>query len=370
MRAALVNRAMVQGYEIDDANQAGFHACAVVLQTAFAAAEYIGADEVDGKKLLSAINAGFEVGPLVGHCLNGDRMIVGAWRAPGIFVPFPVALTARIILGLDADQLFHAVGIAGAQVAGLMTSQFGFVFKRRQCAKNAQSRLYAALLAAKGFTGIADVFELEYGGFWTTFTRTKDEFDLTQRTAGLGEQWETLRIDLKRHASRVKAVRDPARKQQPLSGPSRRPRGGPPASTRSAPRSIIRALRHAARCGYARAIRWTQRPFFLTLSPTTTTSRLASRVISELTPGSQLTTSEQLIDYIEREGRCAFHPAGSCKLGIDSMAVVDPRRRVIGVERARVADASIMPTVTMGNTNAPSTMIGEKSADLIHSDAR
>lgn len=107
-----------------------------------------------------------------------------------------------------------------------------------------------------------------------------------------------------------------------------------------------------------------------TLRKILATEPLASRVLSELTPGSQLTTDEQLIDYMEREGHCAFHPAGSCKMGTDPMAVVDPRLRVIGIEGLRVADASVMPTVTAGNTNAPSIMIGEKAADLIRADAR
>ena len=107
-----------------------------------------------------------------------------------------------------------------------------------------------------------------------------------------------------------------------------------------------------------------------TLRAIMSTEPLASRVISELTPGSNLTTDGQLIDYMEREGHCAFHPAGTCKMGIDSMAVVDSRLRVQGVARLRVADASIMPTVTAGNTNAPSMMIGEKAADIIRSDAR
>jgi 2-methylcitrate dehydratase PrpD len=196
-----MNGTMVQGYEIDDANQACFHACAVVLPAAFAAAEHIGAERIDGEKLLTAIIAGFEVGPRVGLCLNGDRMIVKGWHAPGVFGSFPAALSAGIVLGLDADQLFHALGIAGAQASGLMGSQFGAMVKRMQCAKNAQSGLYSALLAAGGFTGIADIFELEYGGFCTTFTQTKDEFDLSQLTKGLGEHWETNRIDLKRHAS-------------------------------------------------------------------------------------------------------------------------------------------------------------------------
>jgi len=96
---------------------------------------------------------------------------------------------------------------------------------------------------------------------------------------------------------------------------------------------------------------------------------LRSRILSELAPGPDVATDEQLIDYMEREGQCAFHPAGSCKMGNDDMAVVDACLRVHGVERLRVVDASIMPTVTSGNTNAPSIMIGEKGADLILAEA-
>lgn len=96
---------------------------------------------------------------------------------------------------------------------------------------------------------------------------------------------------------------------------------------------------------------------------------LASRILSEIAPGSGVATDEQLIDYMEREGQCAFHPAGSCKMGNDDMSVVDAALRVRGVERLRVIDASIMPTVTSGNTNAPSVMIGEKGADLILAEA-
>jgi 2-methylcitrate dehydratase PrpD len=201
VHAALLNGTMVQGYEIDDANQACFHACAVVLPAAFAAAEYVGADSVDGKTLLTAIIAGFEAGPRIGLCMNGDAMIVRGWHAPGIFGSFPAALAAGIVLGLDDQRLFHALGIAGTQASGLMAAQFGSMVKRMQCAKNAQSGLYAALLAAEGFTGIEDVFEQDYGGFCTTFTQTRDAFDLAQLTDGLGERWETMRIDIKRHAS-------------------------------------------------------------------------------------------------------------------------------------------------------------------------
>lgn len=99
------------------------------------------------------------------------------------------------------------------------------------------------------------------------------------------------------------------------------------------------------------------------------TEPLKSRVVKELTPGGAVETDEQLLDYMEREGQCAFHPAGTCKMGRDPMAVVDERLRVRGIERLRVIDASIMPVVTSGNTNAPTVMIGEKGAEMMQLDA-
>jgi 2-methylcitrate dehydratase PrpD len=196
--AALLNGTMVQGYELDDANAACFHACAVVLPAAFAAAEFLGADTITGEKMLTAIIAGFELGPRVGLCMNGDLMMVKGWHPPGIFGPFAAAVTAGIVLGLTADQMFHALGIAGPQASGLMAAQFGSMVKRMLCGKNAQSGVYAAMLAAGGFTGIENVFEQPYGGYCTTFTQTEDDFDLAQLSDGLGTRWETMRITLKR----------------------------------------------------------------------------------------------------------------------------------------------------------------------------
>jgi aconitate decarboxylase len=198
--AALMNGTMIQGFELDDANPASIHSCAVVLPVVFAAAELIGSDRVDGETLLTAIIAGFEVGPRVGLCMNGNRMLAKGWHTPGLFGAFPAAVAAGRVLGLDSEQIFQALGIAGPQAGGILATQFGSMVKRMLSAKAAQSGLYAALLAAEGFTGIANVFEEEYGGFCTTFTQSTDQFNLSELTGGLGSRWETMRISIKRHA--------------------------------------------------------------------------------------------------------------------------------------------------------------------------
>jgi choline dehydrogenase len=85
----------------------------------------------------------------------------------------------------------------------------------------------------------------------------------------------------------------------------------------------------------------------------------------EISPGDAVTSDDGLDEFIRRDAGTAQHPVGTCSMGIGPEAVVDPQLRVYGVEGLRLADASIMPTVPGGNTNAPSIMIGEVASDLL-----
>jgi choline dehydrogenase len=92
---------------------------------------------------------------------------------------------------------------------------------------------------------------------------------------------------------------------------------------------------------------------------------LAEWLGEELYPGLGISSSEDVRNYIRDTAITYHHQVGTCRMGVDELAVVDPQLRVRGVDGLRIADASIMPTVPAGNTHAPTTMIGERAADLV-----
>ncbi|RDD71134.1 GMC family oxidoreductase [Paracoccus versutus] len=95
------------------------------------------------------------------------------------------------------------------------------------------------------------------------------------------------------------------------------------------------------------------------------TEPLSRRIVSELAPGPDAVTDDQLLDHLKQAGSTGWHQTSTCKMGRDEMAVVDPQLRVHGIGRLRVVDASVMPRITRGNTSAPTIMIAEKAADMI-----
>jgi 2-methylcitrate dehydratase PrpD len=162
---------------------------------ALALAERRGA--TTGKELITAMVAGYEIGHRVGSAATMSLFFRG-FHPQGTSGVFVAAATAARMLGLDASAFQHALGIAGSQAGGLMAAQEGAMVKRFHCGRAAQSGIYAADLAQDAFTGITDVLEAAYGGYLSSYS---DKPNPARLTDNLGNQWETLAVGYKPHAS-------------------------------------------------------------------------------------------------------------------------------------------------------------------------
>jgi 2-methylcitrate dehydratase PrpD len=189
--APLANGTLIHSFEMDDLHRIGvIHPGSEAIPAADALVRHAGAD---GKQLITAVVAGYEIGCRVGMT-GGAAQLRRGFHPSATSGTFAAGAAAAKMLRLNPDKTVHALGIAGTQAAGLMAAQHASMVKRMHAGRSAQAGVYGALLAAKGFTGIEDILEAPYGGFCSTFI---DNPNLTPLTAELGERFETLNSGFK-----------------------------------------------------------------------------------------------------------------------------------------------------------------------------
>ncbi len=195
--AALVNATAAHSFQLDEIHiQATLHPGSAAVPAVLAVAEGRPSGRpVTGREMITALVAGYETGLRTGMSARGSIFTRG-YHNQGATGALVAAVAAGRLLGLDSLQMQHALGIAGSQAAGLMAVQEGAMAKSFHCGRAAQSGVYAARLAALGYTGIPQVLEEPYGGFLSTIA-IPAQCDGTLLTAGLGERWEILNVGYK-----------------------------------------------------------------------------------------------------------------------------------------------------------------------------
>ena len=193
--AALANGTLAHAFESDNLTKpgAGVHPGATLLPPGLAVAQERGSS---GRELITAVVAGFEVMYRIGLATKHSNERRG-FHAPGTTGPFGAAVAAGVLLGLDAPRMTNALGIAGSLAGGLMEfarSGTGAMVKRLHLGRAGESGVMAANLAADGFTGPRSVIEGE-AGFLKVFCT---EWDMADLTRGLGSEFMTRRLCLKR----------------------------------------------------------------------------------------------------------------------------------------------------------------------------
>jgi 2-methylcitrate dehydratase PrpD len=194
--AALANGTAVHSFELDDLHKVSIvHPGSIATTPALAMAESIGG--CDGKELLTAVVAGYEVAIRVGNSVGTSHLQRGL-HPTGTNGVFGAGAAAGRILRLDGEKMTHDLGISGTQAAGLMAAQYSAMVKRMHAGRAAQSGIYGALLAQKGLTGITNILEADYGGYCKVMADVSDKNVLT---AGLGEHFETGHVGFKPYAA-------------------------------------------------------------------------------------------------------------------------------------------------------------------------
>lgn len=192
--AALANGVSANAFELDGARHPGVgaHPGATLLPVVLAACDET---KADGKTTITAFVAGCEVLFRIGLASHHSSERLG-FHAPGLTGPYGACISAGRVLGLNAKQMAHALGIAGSLSSGLLAfanSKHGGMVKRLHLGRASESGILAAQLAGAGFTGPETVLEGRFG-YLDVYCR---DGDASLLTAGLGERWETLRIGLK-----------------------------------------------------------------------------------------------------------------------------------------------------------------------------
>jgi len=190
--APLANGTLIHSFEMDDLHRVGvIHPGSEAIPAADALVRRVG--DVDGKRLLTAVAVGYEVGCRVGMT-GGAAQLRRGFHPSATSGTFAAGAAAAKMLRLNPAKTVHALGIAGTQAAGLMAAQYASMVKRMHPGRSAQAGVYGALLALKGFTGIEDILEAPYGGFCSTFI---DQPKMSHLTDRLGDRFETLNVGFK-----------------------------------------------------------------------------------------------------------------------------------------------------------------------------
>jgi 2-methylcitrate dehydratase PrpD len=190
--AAMANATMAHGFELDDLHYGSrSHPGAVMTPIALAFAQ-AGAG-LSGRDMLTALAAGYEVQGRVGIA-QGVSSFNRGWHPTGTAGSAGAAAAAARLKKLSAEQTQHAIGIAATMPAGLMAAQFGAMVKRLYVGHASWAGMAGADLAAAGFTGVPDIFDAPYGGY---FEALSDAFKPEALVDGLGEKFEAANIGVK-----------------------------------------------------------------------------------------------------------------------------------------------------------------------------